>query len=101
MARHQWDSLGLPTVGGSGERPHHYLEVGGRSLRRQVCASTACLPPVLAEVGDDSLGKGELPPLEDGGPGYAALGLSGYADDTQAVALGTVAIRGTVPTTED
>ena len=78
------------------------------SLRRQVCAATAGLPPVLAEEGDgegeESVGSldGEaLPPLEDAGPGYAALGSSGYADDTQAVALGVAPLQDTVPATEE
>ena len=39
--------------------------------------------------------------LKDAGPGYTALGLSGYADDTQAVALGAASLPGTVPKTEE
>ena len=77
------------------------------SLRRQVCAATTTLPPVLAEEEDeaaesaDSLDCEILPSLEDAGPGYAALGSSGYADDTQAVALGVAPLQATVPTTEE
>ena len=40
-------------------------------------------------------------PLKDAGPGYAALGSSGYADDAQAVALGAAFLQGTDPTTEE
>ena len=76
------------------------------SLRRQVCAQTAALPPTLDEDAADDLKLGPLPPRKDAGPGYAgpgyaALGSSGYADDTQAVALGTAAIQDTVPATEE
>ena len=52
------------------------------SLRRQVCAQTAALPPTLDEDAADNLDPGALPPLKDAGPGYAAVGSSGYADDT-------------------
>ena len=52
------------------------------SLRRQVCAQTAALPPVLDEDAGDNLEPGALHPLKDAGPGYAALGSSGYANDT-------------------
>ena len=62
------------------------------SLRRQVCTRTAALPPVLDEDAADDLEPGALPPLKDAGPGYAALGSSGYADDTQAVALGAASL---------
>ena len=71
------------------------------SLRRQVCAQTAALPPTLDEDAADDLGPGALPPLKEAGPGYAALGSSGYADDTQAVALGAAALQDTVPATEE
>ena len=71
------------------------------SLRRQVCAQTAALPPTLDENAADDLDPGALPPLKDAGPGYAALGSSGYADDTQAVALGAAALQDTVPATEE
>ena len=67
------------------------------SLRRQACAQTAALPPALDEDTTDDLEQGALPPLKDAGPGYAALGSSGYADDTQAVA----ALQDTVPATEE
>ena len=71
------------------------------SLRRQVCAQTAALPPTLDEDTADDLDPGALPPLKDAGPSYAALGSSGYAQDTQAVALGAAALQDTVPTTEE
>ena len=71
------------------------------SLRRQVCTQTAALPPTLDEDAADDLDPGGLPPLKDAGPGYAALGSSGYADDTQAVALGAAALQDTVPATEE
>ena len=58
------------------------------SLRRQVCAQTAALPPALDEDAAEDLEPGAPLPLKNAGPGYAALGSSGYADDTQAVALG-------------
>ena len=61
------------------------------SLRRQVCAQTDALPPALNEDAAD-LQPWALLPLKDAGPGYAALGLSGYADDTQAVAVGAAAL---------
>ena len=70
-------------------------------LRQQVCARTAALPPVLDEHAADDLEPGALLPLKDAGPGYTALGSSGYADDTQAVALGAAALQETVPTTEE
>ena len=71
------------------------------SLRRQVCAHTAALPPTLDEDAADDLDPGALPPLKIAGPGYDALGSSGYADDTQAVALGVAAVQDTVPATEE
>ena len=50
----------------------------------------------------DDLEPGALLPLKDAGPGYAALGSSsGYADDTQAVALGAAALQETVPAMEE
>ena len=71
------------------------------SLHCQVCAQTAALPPVLDEEAAVDLEVGAPLLLKDAGPGYAALGSSGYADDTQAVALGAVSLRGAVPTTEE
>ena len=44
------------------------------SLRRQVCARTAALPPDLDEDAADDLEPGAPLPLKDAGPGYAALG---------------------------
>ena len=70
------------------------------SLRRQVCAKTAALPPALDEDAADDPEPGALLPLKDAGPGYTAPGSSGYADDTQAVALGAAALQDTVPATE-
>ena len=42
----------------------------------------AALPPALDEDAADDLEPGALLPLKDAGPGYAALGSPGYADDT-------------------
>ena len=64
-----------------------------------MCAATTGLPPVLTEEKEedaesaDGLDGEVLPSLEDAGPGYAALGSSGYADDTQAVALGVAPLQ--------
>ena len=66
------------------------------SVRRQVCARMAAPPPVLNEDAAEDLEPGAPPPLKD-----AALGSLGYADDTQAVALGAASLQGTVPTTEE
>ena len=52
------------------------------SLRRQVCARTADLPLILDEDAAADLEAGTPLPLKDAGPGYAAQGSSGYADDT-------------------
>ena len=71
------------------------------SLRRQVCAQTAALPPALDEEAAADLEVGPPLPLKDAGPGNAALGSLGYADDTQAVALGAASLQGSVPTTEE
>ena len=71
------------------------------SLRRQVCASTSALPPVLDEDAADDLEPAAPLPLKDAGPGYAALGSSGYADDTQAVAMGAASLQETFPATEE
>ena len=71
------------------------------SLRRQVCAQTAALPPAPNEDAADDLEPGALLPLRDARPGYAALGSSGYADNTQAVALGAAALQNTIPATEE
>ena len=65
---------------------------GVDSLRRQVCARTAAFPPTLEEQAADDLEVGAPLPLKDAGPGHAALGLSGYADDTQRVALGAASL---------
>ena len=67
------------------------------SLRRQVCAQTAALPPALDEDAADDLEPGALLPLKEAGPGYPALGSSGYVDNTQAVALGAAALQETIP----
>ena len=52
------------------------------SLRRQVPAQTAALPPAADEDAADNLEPGALLPLNDAGPSNTALGSSGYADDT-------------------
>ena len=66
-----------------------------------MCARTAALPPTLDEDAAADLEVGAPLPLKDAGLGYAALGLSGYADDTHVVALGAASLQGTVPTTEE
>ena len=71
------------------------------SLRRHVCARTIALPPTLDEDAAADLEVQPPLPLKDARPGYAALGSSSYADDTQAVALGAASLQGTVPTTEE
>ena len=71
------------------------------SVRWQVCVRTAALPPVLEEDTAAELESGAPVPLKDAGFGYAALGSSGYADDTRAVARGTASLQGTVPVTEE
>ena len=70
------------------------------------------LPPVLVVVeadsesdeasqGSDSLEESELQlQLQAQGPGLAALGSSGYAKDTQAVAPGTATHQRTAATTD-
>ena len=71
------------------------------SVRRQVCARAATLPRVLDEDAADNLEPGAPHPLKDAGPSYAALGSSGYADDTQAVAMGAASLQETVLATEE
>ena len=71
------------------------------SLRRQVCAQTAALSQALDKDAAEDVELGALLPLKDAGPGYAALGSLGYADDTQAVALGAAALQDTFPATEE
>ena len=71
------------------------------SVRRQVCAQTAALPSTLDEEAAADLEVGAPHPRKDMGPGYAALGSSGYADDTHAMALGAASLEGTIPTTEE
>ena len=71
------------------------------SLPQQVCAGTAALPPTLDEEVAADLEVGASLSLKDAGPGYATLGSSGYANDTQAVALGTASLQRNVPTTEE
>ena len=71
------------------------------SLHREVCARTAALPPVPDEEAAAALEAGDPLSLKDAGPGYAALGSLGYADDTRAVAPGAAALEGTVPATEE
>ena len=71
------------------------------SLPRQVCSRTAGLPPVLDVDTADVLEQGAPLPLKGAGPGYAAMGSPGYADDTQAVTLGAASLQGRVPATEE
>ena len=61
----------------------------------------SALTPVLDEDAADDLEPGAPLPLKDAGPSYAALGTSGYAEDTQAVALGAASLQGRVPATEE
>ena len=72
------------------------------ALREQVCVATVALPALVAAEADsesdqasqhsDSAEESELHlQLQAQGPELAALGASGYADDTQAVAPGTAA----------
>ena len=62
------------------------------SLRRKVCARTAALSPTLDEDAAADLEAGAPLPLKDAGPDYTTLGMSGYADETQAVALGAASL---------
>ena len=71
------------------------------SLCRQVCERTAALPPTLDDNTVANLEAGAPLPLKDAGPGYAALRSSGYADNTQALALGAASLQGMVRTTEE
>ena len=70
------------------------------SLRQHVCAWTRQLPPARRLL---PAANPEDPPqviLRDEGRGYVAVGPKGYADDTEAVAPGTGALRQTTPATE-
>ena len=71
------------------------------SLRWQVCARTTALPPVVDEDAADDVEPGAPLPLKHAGPGYGALGSSGYADDTQALAVGAASLQRTVPAPEE
>ena len=74
------------------------------ALQEQVCLATMALPPALvAAEADSELDQGSQHSdsaedselhlrLQAQGPGLAALGASGYADDSQAVAPGTEAL---------
>ena len=75
--------------------------VAGMSIDYVKCFDLIPQAVVLALAMDLDPDPGALPSLKDAGPGYAALGSSGYADDTQAVALGAAALQDTVPTTEE
>ena len=68
-------------------------------MRHRVCTRTAALHPTLDEEAATHLGVGAPIPLKDAGRGYAALGSSGYADDTEAVAFGAASFEGAVPRT--
>ena len=85
------------------------------ALREQVCVATVALPLALVAAQTDnesdqagqcsnSAEEPEQPELclqlQAQGRGLAALGASGYADDTQAVAPGTAPLQRTAPTTE-
>ena len=73
---------------------------GGLPLPTGVRAD-APRPPVLDEDTSADLEVGAPLPLKDAGPGYAALGSLGYADDTQAVAVGAASLQGAISTTEE
>ena len=64
----------MPPIGDPSECAHHDLKMGG---------GLPTLAGVRAEDAADDLEPGAPLPLKDAGPGYAALGSSGYADDTQ------------------
>ena len=78
----------------------------------QVCVATVALPPVLvtvkADSGPDEASKGgdstkdsaSRIQLQVQGPWLVALGASGYAGDTQAVAPRGAALQRTAPATE-
>ena len=81
------------------------------AVREQVCVATVALPRALVAAQTDSESDQhqcsnsaeELElhvQLRAQGPRLAALGASGYAADTQAVAPGTAALQRTAPTTE-
>ena len=75
-------------------------EVDSRCL--QVCVATAVVPPALEDVdSEDGRDPVEPPPLVDPGTKYVALGSSGYANDTQVVAVGVAAHQGLVLNTEE
>ena len=59
------------------------------------------LPEIANPDTEDGRGPPDPLPMVDQGAGYAALGPSGYADDTQAVALGAAALQATTPATEE
>ena len=75
--------------------------MGGGLPAPEGMAQTAALPPVLDEDTADDPEPGAPLPLKDANPGYAALGSLGYADDTQAVALGAASLQETVSATEE
>ena len=73
------------------------MEVRGGSRTTKGVCTDRHPGPVLDEEGAANL---EVPPpSKDAGRGYTVLGSSGYANDTQAVALGAASLQGTVPTT--
>ena len=74
------------------------------SLCRQVCVATVALPPALGEADsdpEDGQWPPEPPPLVTQVAGYAALGSSGCADDTHAVAMGAAALQATTSATTE
>ena len=100
VASHPRHPPGLPPVGDPSECAHHDPEVGG-GLPSPAGVRADGRPPPRSRRGRGGLKAGAPLSLKDAGPGYAALGSSGYADDTHAVALGAAFLQGTVPTTEE
>ena len=83
VAGHQWHPPGLPHVGDLGECPRHNREVGGGLPTPTGVRADRRPSPVLdEEEAAADLEVGAPLPLKDAGPGYSALRLSGYADDT-------------------
>ena len=100
VACHQRHPPRLPAVSDLGECPHHDMEVGG-GLPTPTIVRLAGPPPCLDEEAAADLEAGAPLALKDAGPAYAAEGSLGYADDTQAMALGGASLQGTAPTTDE
>ena len=101
MVGHQRHPPGLPLVGEPGESAHHGLESGGGLTSSAGLRADGRPPPRCGRGAAADLEEGPPPPFKDAGPGYAAPGSSGYAGDTQAVALDAASLQGTLPLTEE